>query len=51
VEEILDEILMDLDVENVVSYTFTSLEWPDVLLSKQKAFLNPSAKDYSDGNA
>ncbi|KAI2660050.1 Stonustoxin subunit beta [Labeo rohita] len=51
VEEFLDEILMDLDVENVVSYTFTSLEWPDVLLSKQKAFLNPSAKDHNDGNA
>ncbi|RXN29631.1 stonustoxin subunit beta-like protein [Labeo rohita] len=45
VEENLDKILMDLEVENVVSYTFTSFEWPDVLLSKQKAFLNPSTMD------
>ncbi|KAK2871445.1 hypothetical protein Q8A67_023972 [Cirrhinus molitorella] len=50
VEDILDEILMDLDVENVVSYTFTSFEWPDVLLSKQKAFLSPSSKGHNDGN-
>uniref|UniRef100_A0A673HX38 Fibronectin type-III domain-containing protein n=1 Tax=Sinocyclocheilus rhinocerous TaxID=307959 RepID=A0A673HX38_9TELE len=51
VEENLDEILMDLDVENVVSYTFPSFEWPDVLLSKQKAFLSLSAQDNNDGNA
>uniref|UniRef100_A0A8C1X7Y3 Fibronectin type-III domain-containing protein n=1 Tax=Cyprinus carpio TaxID=7962 RepID=A0A8C1X7Y3_CYPCA len=51
VEDNLDEILMDLDVENVVSYTFTSFEWPDVLLSKQKAFHSLTAKDNNDGNA
>ncbi|XP_056313591.1 uncharacterized protein LOC130229031 [Danio aesculapii] len=50
VEENLVEILMDDDVENVVSYTFTSFEWPDVLLTKQKAFLNPSTieNNYED---
>lgn len=48
VEENLDESLMDLEVENVVSYTFTSFEWPDVLLSKQKAFLGPSRKENKD---
>ncbi|XP_073685412.1 stonustoxin subunit beta-like [Garra rufa] len=51
VEENLDEILMDLDVENVVSYTFTSFEWPDVLLLKQKVFLSPSTMNNNDGNA
>ncbi|XP_026105987.1 stonustoxin subunit beta-like [Carassius auratus] len=51
VKENLDEILMDLDVENVVSYTFTSFERPDVLLSRQKALLSLSAKDHSVGSA
>ncbi|XP_026066531.1 uncharacterized protein LOC113048846 isoform X2 [Carassius auratus] len=45
VEENLDESLMDLEVENVVSYTFTSFEWPDVLLSEQKSFLAPARKE------
>ncbi|XP_051988733.1 verrucotoxin subunit beta-like [Xyrauchen texanus] len=36
VENNLDNIFMDLEVENVVCYTFTSLDWSDVLLSKQK---------------
>ncbi|XP_073697155.1 uncharacterized protein [Garra rufa] len=44
VEENLDTILLDLEVENVVSYTFTTFEWPDVLLSKQRAFLNASTE-------
>uniref|UniRef100_A0A673GYV1 Si:dkey-79i2.4 n=1 Tax=Sinocyclocheilus rhinocerous TaxID=307959 RepID=A0A673GYV1_9TELE len=48
VEENLDTILMDLKVKNMVSYTFTSFEWPDVLLSKQKAFLSLSTKGNKD---
>uniref|UniRef100_A0A672MY53 Si:dkey-79i2.4 n=1 Tax=Sinocyclocheilus grahami TaxID=75366 RepID=A0A672MY53_SINGR len=48
VEENLDKILMDLKVKNIVSYTFTSFEWPDVLLSKQKAFLSLSTKGNKD---
>uniref|UniRef100_A0A8C2KNK8 Si:dkey-79i2.4 n=1 Tax=Cyprinus carpio TaxID=7962 RepID=A0A8C2KNK8_CYPCA len=48
VEGKLDQILMDLKVKNVVSYTFTSFEWPDVLLSKQKAFLSLSTKGNKD---
>ncbi|KAL1273983.1 hypothetical protein QQF64_026797 [Cirrhinus molitorella] len=45
VEENLAENVMELEVENVVSYTFTLFECPDVLLSKQKVFLSPSTKD------
>ncbi|KAA0716674.1 Stonustoxin subunit beta [Triplophysa tibetana] len=41
VEVNLDEILMDLEVEHLVSYTFTSFEGPDVLLSTQKDYLSP----------
>uniref|UniRef100_A0A8C1GNA6 Si:dkey-79i2.4 n=1 Tax=Cyprinus carpio TaxID=7962 RepID=A0A8C1GNA6_CYPCA len=51
VEENLDKILIDLEVENVISYTFTSFEWPDVLLSKQKAFLSPSTKGNNSEDA
>nr|XP_001921896.3 uncharacterized protein LOC100148510 isoform X1 [Danio rerio]XP_021332123.1 uncharacterized protein LOC100148510 isoform X1 [Danio rerio] len=51
VENNLDGILMDLNVENVVSYTFTSLECPDVLLTKQKAFLNPSTIENNSEDA
>ncbi|XP_065133512.1 uncharacterized protein [Paramisgurnus dabryanus] len=42
VENNLRAILMDLDVENVVSYTFTSLDWSDVLLPKQLTYLRSS---------
>uniref|UniRef100_A0A8C2FBL1 Si:dkey-79i2.4 n=1 Tax=Cyprinus carpio TaxID=7962 RepID=A0A8C2FBL1_CYPCA len=51
VEENLDKILIDLEVENVISYNFTSFEWPDVLLSKQKAFLSPSTKGNNSEDA
>ncbi|XP_073808194.1 uncharacterized protein isoform X2 [Danio rerio] len=51
VEENLENILMDLNVENVVSYTFTSLECPDVLLTKQQAFLNPSTIENNSEDA
>uniref|UniRef100_A0A671PT92 Fibronectin type-III domain-containing protein n=1 Tax=Sinocyclocheilus anshuiensis TaxID=1608454 RepID=A0A671PT92_9TELE len=36
----LNKNLMNLEVKHLVSYTFTSLGWPDVLLSKQKAYLS-----------
>ncbi|XP_055048004.2 verrucotoxin subunit beta-like isoform X3 [Misgurnus anguillicaudatus] len=42
VENNLRAILMDLDVKNVVSYTFTSLDWSDVLLPKQLTYLRSS---------
>ncbi|XP_065133348.1 stonustoxin subunit beta-like [Paramisgurnus dabryanus] len=42
VEDNLEAILMDLDVKNVVSYTFTSLDWSDVLLPKQLTYLRSS---------
>ncbi|XP_065150998.1 uncharacterized protein [Paramisgurnus dabryanus] len=39
----IDNILMDLDVENLVSYTFTSLYSSDVLLIEQRAFLQQTS--------
>ncbi|KAA0701387.1 Stonustoxin subunit beta [Triplophysa tibetana] len=39
VENNLQSILMDLNIGTVVSYTFTSLDWSDVLLSKQETHL------------
>ncbi|XP_016115165.1 verrucotoxin subunit beta-like [Sinocyclocheilus grahami] len=42
VEDDLDVIWMDLEVGNLVCYTFTSLDWTDVLLPKQTTYLNPS---------
>nr|XP_055048000.1 verrucotoxin subunit beta-like isoform X1 [Misgurnus anguillicaudatus] len=42
VEDNLEAILMDLDVGNLVSYTFTSLDWSDVLLPKQLTYLRSS---------
>ncbi|KAL0198925.1 hypothetical protein M9458_007465, partial [Cirrhinus mrigala] len=48
VEVNLELILMDLKVGNLVSYTFTSLDCSDVLLSKQKAYLSPSTKQKTD---
>ncbi|CAM4724268.1 unnamed protein product [Leuciscus chuanchicus] len=44
VEINLNKNLMDLEVKHLVSYTFTSLSWTDLLLSKQKAFLSSSTK-------
>ncbi|XP_056602783.1 verrucotoxin subunit beta-like [Triplophysa dalaica] len=44
VEVNLDEILMDLEVKHLVSYTFTSFEGPDVLLSTQKDYLSPKGQ-------
>ncbi len=48
VEVNIDAVLMDLEVENLVCFTFTSLDWTDVLLFKQKAYLSPSAKGKND---
>uniref|UniRef100_A0A673GS20 Uncharacterized protein n=1 Tax=Sinocyclocheilus rhinocerous TaxID=307959 RepID=A0A673GS20_9TELE len=36
----LNTNVMNLEVKHLVSYTFTSLGWPDVLLSKQKTYLS-----------
>ncbi|RXN17484.1 verrucotoxin subunit beta-like protein [Labeo rohita] len=44
----LDAIWMDLEDENLVCYTFTSLNWTDVLLPKQINYLNPSTKGETD---
>lgn len=48
VENNLDNILMNLKVETVVSYTFTSLNWTDEILSKQDVYLKPSAIENND---
>ncbi|KAI2666730.1 Cytolytic toxin-alpha [Labeo rohita] len=40
----IDAILMDLEVGNLVSYTFTSLNWSDIIIPKQKAYLSSSTK-------
>ncbi|XP_048034517.1 uncharacterized protein LOC125260278 [Megalobrama amblycephala] len=48
VEVNIDAILMDLEIGNLVSYTFTSLNCSDRLLLKQKANLNPSTKEETD---
>ncbi|KAI2648682.1 Neoverrucotoxin subunit beta [Labeo rohita] len=44
----MDAIWTDLEVENLVCYTFTSLYWTDVLLPKQTNYLNPSTKGETD---
>uniref|UniRef100_A0A672PZB2 Verrucotoxin subunit beta-like n=1 Tax=Sinocyclocheilus grahami TaxID=75366 RepID=A0A672PZB2_SINGR len=44
VEVNIDAIMMDLEVGNLVSYTFTSLNWSDTILHKQKAYLSSSTK-------
>uniref|UniRef100_A0A8C1XST7 SNTX thioredoxin-like domain-containing protein n=1 Tax=Cyprinus carpio TaxID=7962 RepID=A0A8C1XST7_CYPCA len=44
VEVNLDLVLMDLEVGNLVCFTFTSLDWTDELLLQQKACLSHSAK-------
>ncbi|KAL1250928.1 hypothetical protein QQF64_018724 [Cirrhinus molitorella] len=50
VEAKLDLVLMDLEVENLVCYTFTSLDWKDVLTSKQMSYLHPSTNGETDGS-
>ncbi|XDV53593.1 hypothetical protein PO909_022061 [Leuciscus waleckii] len=51
VEDNIDLILMDLEVGNLVCYTFTSLDWSDVLLHKQTIYLNPSPNVETDANS
>ncbi|XP_077071165.1 uncharacterized protein LOC143723099 isoform X3 [Siphateles boraxobius] len=51
VEDNIDLISMDLEVENLVCYTFTSLDWSDVLLNKQTIYLNPSTNVETDENS
>ncbi|KAK7121156.1 hypothetical protein R3I93_022292 [Phoxinus phoxinus] len=50
-EDNIDLILMDLEVGNLVCYTFTSLDWSDVLLHKQTIYLNPSTNVETDENS
>ncbi|KAK3508645.1 hypothetical protein QTP70_002596 [Hemibagrus guttatus] len=47
-----DEYLLnvDLNVENLVSYTFTCLQHPEPLLTKQEIYLNPSTIDNPSKN-
>ncbi|XP_053532890.1 uncharacterized protein LOC108261615 isoform X22 [Ictalurus punctatus] len=42
VDDDIDEYVLDLNVENLVSFVFTCLQNSDNLLSKQKNYLNPS---------
>lgn len=49
-ENNLQAILMDLDIGTVVSYTFTSLDWTDGLLSKQKTYLTSLRRGNSEDN-
>ncbi|XP_026998378.2 uncharacterized protein LOC113640198 [Tachysurus fulvidraco] len=37
-----DKLLLDLKVENLVSYTFTCLQHPEPLLTQQEKYLKPS---------
>uniref|UniRef100_A0A8C2IRP8 Fibronectin type-III domain-containing protein n=1 Tax=Cyprinus carpio TaxID=7962 RepID=A0A8C2IRP8_CYPCA len=46
----VDLLLMDLEVENLVCFIFTSLDWTDVLLLQQKDCLSPSAKGRNNEN-
>ncbi|XP_056119688.1 stonustoxin subunit beta [Rhinichthys klamathensis goyatoka] len=48
VENNLNKNLMNLEVKHLVSYTFTSLSWTDVLLSEQKTFLSSSTKERNE---
>uniref|UniRef100_A0A8C2FIJ4 Fibronectin type-III domain-containing protein n=1 Tax=Cyprinus carpio TaxID=7962 RepID=A0A8C2FIJ4_CYPCA len=43
--EKLNKNLMHLTVTHLVIYTFTSLGWPDVLLSKQKTYLSSTKEN------
>ncbi|XP_063049364.1 uncharacterized protein LOC134443531 [Engraulis encrasicolus] len=38
----LDDILSDVDITNIVSFSFTSLDQPDSSLVKQSSFLTPT---------
>ncbi|XP_053532900.1 uncharacterized protein LOC108259935 isoform X2 [Ictalurus punctatus] len=42
VDDDIDEYVLDLNVENLVSFAFTCLQNSDNLLRKQKNYLNPS---------
>ncbi|XP_063050163.1 verrucotoxin subunit beta-like [Engraulis encrasicolus] len=42
IEDNLDDLLSDLDITNIVSFTFTSIEQPDRSLMKQSHFLSPA---------
>uniref|UniRef100_A0A673KI20 Verrucotoxin subunit beta-like n=1 Tax=Sinocyclocheilus rhinocerous TaxID=307959 RepID=A0A673KI20_9TELE len=44
----IDVILMDLEVGNLVSYTFISLNCSDVLLLHQTSYLSPSVEGETD---
>ncbi|KAK9978668.1 hypothetical protein ABG768_020411 [Culter alburnus] len=48
VKDNIDLIKMDLEVGNLVSYTFTSLNCSDVLLQQQTAYLSPSTQGETD---
>ncbi|XDV53589.1 hypothetical protein PO909_022059 [Leuciscus waleckii] len=50
VEDNIDLISMDLEVGNLVCYTFTSLNCSDVLLLQQKANLNPLTKGKNENS-
>ncbi|XP_058239035.1 verrucotoxin subunit beta-like [Hemibagrus wyckioides] len=45
-----DKYLLDLNVENLVSYTFTCLQHPEPLLTKQKSYLKPSTMKHPSEN-
>ncbi|XP_051978492.1 cytolytic toxin-alpha-like isoform X2 [Xyrauchen texanus] len=47
VENNLEKNLMDLQVKNLVSYTFTSLNWSDELLHNQMIYPSPSTNEDS----
>ncbi|KAK9951823.1 hypothetical protein ABG768_017698 [Culter alburnus] len=51
VEDNIDLVLMDLEVGNLVCFTFTSLNLSDVLLHKQKAYLSNSTNGETDENS
>ncbi|XP_051715824.1 verrucotoxin subunit beta-like isoform X2 [Ctenopharyngodon idella] len=50
VEDNIDLLLMELELGNLVSYTFTSLNWSDVLLLQQTTYLSNSTKGETDEN-
>ncbi|XP_067237153.1 verrucotoxin subunit beta-like [Chanodichthys erythropterus] len=50
VEDNIDAIRMDLEIGNLVSYTFTSLNCSDELPLRQTAFLSSSTQGETDSN-
>ncbi|XP_051741178.1 uncharacterized protein LOC127507805 isoform X2 [Ctenopharyngodon idella] len=50
VEDNIDAIWMDLEVGNLVCYTFTSLDWSDFLLLQQTTYLSNSINGETDEN-